>query len=50
MAHVAQAQPEAGFNFDGLEIKLRSFVKTLFLKFVEARMESARHRLSGFRP
>jgi len=46
MAHVAQAQPGFEFKPEELTIKLKSFGKTLFSKFVEARMETARYRLA----
>ena len=47
MAHVAQAQPGFELKLDGLKIKIKSFGKTLFSKFVEARMETAKYRLAA---
>jgi len=46
MAHVAHALAGASYEFDGFQAKLKYYAKTLFLKFVESRMETARTRIA----
>ncbi len=47
MAHVAQAQPSAGFKLGELKIRLKSFGEKFLSKFIEARMETARYRVAA---
>jgi len=50
MSYVAHVRSDAGFSIDGLGNKLKSFGKTLFLKLVESRMETAKYRIAGLKP
>ncbi len=47
MAHVALAQPSAGFKLDELKSKLKSFGKTLITMWIDSRMETAKYRVAA---
>lgn len=50
MAHASHVDISAGFDFGGLQVKLKSFAKTLFLKLVDSRMATAKQRIAAMRP